>query len=95
MQRKGSSDENFRAENANVPVIYEKEEMEKDVCGWMGGGRANNIFTLIQSIIEVVISSRYCINKMDDRRYGFNEELRNFCCNIRVYRGSIGLRLNK
>lgn len=44
-------------------------------------GRANNIFTLIQSIIEVVISSRYCINKMDDR---FNEGLRNFCyINIR------------
>lgn len=37
MQRKGSSDENFRAENANVPVIYEKEEMEKDVCGEVGG----------------------------------------------------------
>lgn len=35
MQRKGSSDENFRAENANV--IYEKEEMEKDVYGEVGG----------------------------------------------------------
>lgn len=71
MQRKGSSDENFRAENANVPAIHsKKEERNGKRCL-----RANNIFTLIQSIIEVVISSRYCINKMDDRFNKRNYEI--------------------